>query len=545
MPLVQPRLDSVEEWRFVNYNNDEHPIHVHVNDFQVTEYYDPTTGLRTGADKFSIDNANAPAPTMQIDETVIEPGILSIRTRFDDYIGLFVMHCHRLNHEDNGLMALINVIPAISSYAVAVPGAPGKAAQVRVHDGNGDRLLATVTPFPGYEGSVSVAMGDVDDDGVYDLLVGAGKDHAPEVVVYSGKARNGRNAFATELARFRPFAAEARGGVSVAAAQIDGTSADNIIVGSGPGIASEVRVYSSKLPSSPGTAPALFATFSPYAGDRSGVSLATGFVDFATGRHSIVTAPGPGVPAEVKVFAFSLFKPINNRGGHAAGHTGVHAAGPSQPANTASFKPFGDAYRGGVSLATGWLAGSLGGAKRIVVSQLAGPGTVKVFSSGSALDEGPALYLHSPNEHDHAPAFREIASFNPFDGDIRHTRRHHEHDHRRRPAGQRRGRAGPERERHEVRVRQAARAGDDAASPASRRSLFRSRLAAGHARRRLTTAPGGSRHKRGSLRARKPNKIGVLLISKKVRPAPGEEPAAREPGLGTGRGGDVTGSRSS
>ena len=64
---------------------------------------------------------------MEIDESVIEPGILSIRTRFDDYIGLFVMHCHRLNHEDNGLMMLINVIPAISSYAVAVPGAPGKA----------------------------------------------------------------------------------------------------------------------------------------------------------------------------------------------------------------------------------------------------------------------------------------------------------------------------------------------------------------------------------------------------------------------------------
>ena len=122
VPLIQPRLNSVEEWRFVNHNNDEHPIHVHVNDFQVTEYYDPTTGLRTGPDKFGIDNANPPAPTMQIDESVIEPGILSIRTRFDDYIGLFVMHCHRLNHEDNGLMMLINVIPAISSYAVARAG---------------------------------------------------------------------------------------------------------------------------------------------------------------------------------------------------------------------------------------------------------------------------------------------------------------------------------------------------------------------------------------------------------------------------------------
>ena len=117
--------------------------------------------------------------------------------------------------------------------------------------------------FPAIEGSVSVAMGDVDDDGVYDLLVGAGKDHAPEVVVYSGKAKNGKYAFVTELARFRPFAAVARGGISVTAAQIDGTTADNIIVGSGPGIPSEVRVYSSKLPSSPGTAPALFSHVQP------------------------------------------------------------------------------------------------------------------------------------------------------------------------------------------------------------------------------------------------------------------------------------------
>ena len=125
---------------------------------------------------------------MQIDESVIQPGMLSMRTRFDDYTGLFVMHCHRLNHEDNGLMALINVIPAVSTYAVAIPGAPGKPAQVRVYDGNGDRLVATVTPFPGFEGSVSVAMGDVDDDGALDLIVGAGKGHAPEVVVYAAMA---------------------------------------------------------------------------------------------------------------------------------------------------------------------------------------------------------------------------------------------------------------------------------------------------------------------------------------------------------------------
>ena len=55
------------------------------------------------------------------------------------------------------------------------------------------------------------------------------------------------------------------------------------------------------------------------------MSIATGFVDFSTGRDSIVTAPGPGSPAEVKVFAFPLLKPIAGSS-HAGGQPRVHAA---------------------------------------------------------------------------------------------------------------------------------------------------------------------------------------------------------------------------
>jgi hypothetical protein len=94
----------------------------------------------------------------------------------------------------------------------------------------------------------------------------------------------------------------------------------------------------------------------------------------------------------------------------------TQATGTEEPVNTASFTPFGKDYRGGVSLATGWLAGSLGGAKRIVVSQLSDGGLVKIFSSGSALDGGPPLYLQSPLHHGHATNFREIAAFEPFAG---------------------------------------------------------------------------------------------------------------------------------
>jgi hypothetical protein len=99
------------------------------------------------------------------------------------------MHCHRLNHEDNGLMAMVNVIPAVSSYAVVVPGSSASnPTEVRILDGRNDKVFATVIPFKGYTGDLNVAMADVDRDGVLNLIVGAGKDHAPEVVAFAGHA---------------------------------------------------------------------------------------------------------------------------------------------------------------------------------------------------------------------------------------------------------------------------------------------------------------------------------------------------------------------
>ena len=412
VPLLQPRLGSVEEWTFVNHNNDEHPIHIHVNDFQTVASNDPSTGITTGPEMWYIDNANVPVPVLGPGEVVIQPGTLSLRSSFDHFTGLFVMHCHRLNHEDNGLMTLVNVIPAVSPYAVAVPGTEGRAAEVKVYDGKDDKLIATVTPFEGFAGAPSVSLGDLDDDGVYDLLVGAGKGHAPEVVAYSGKAAGGKGSFETELARFEAFDPSAQGGISVAAAQIDGSSADSIIVGSGPGILSEVKVFHAKLPE-PGKAPELFSTFNPYLDDKNGVSVAAGFVDFSTGRYSIVTAPGAGSVAQVKVFNFSLMKPIDTARAKLEGSEQCEP-GKNKPAVTNAFMPFGMEYRGGLSLATGWLTGPLGGAETIAAGQLAGPGKVKIYSSGSRLEGGPKVYLASA-EHTPIATFSEIASFTPFD----------------------------------------------------------------------------------------------------------------------------------
>jgi len=182
-------------------------------------------------------------------------------------------------------------------------------------------------------------------------------------------------------------------------------------------------VFSSELPNpaSGGTAPEVFSSFVPYEGSTAGVQVATGMVDAASGRASIVTAPGPGEPAEVKTFRYDLYTPtarsLAASGSGAAPGTTAHAGhGDGDPQQTSSFLAFDDGYLGGVSLSTGWVAGAEGGAKSIVVGMLAAPGTVKVFSSGSRLDGEPLMYLESPNHHTGDVAFREIASFDPFGG---------------------------------------------------------------------------------------------------------------------------------
>ncbi|HZA09471.1 multicopper oxidase domain-containing protein [Mycobacterium sp.] len=411
IPLIQPRLDSVEEWKFSNFNNDGHPIHVHVNNLQVTEVVDPVAGTRTGVQPWGQDIVNVPQPTTDANENALTPATVTMRTQFVEYTGAFVMHCHRLNHEDNGMMALINVIPTVSSYAVAIPGSKGAPATVEVRDGNGDKVLAVPTPFPAFEGTPSVAMADVNGDGVLDLIVGTGAGVAPEVVVYDG-ANGGLGPFSNELARFSPFNTDFRGGVSVAGADVDGNGLrDNIIVAAGPGTDSQVKVFSSRLPNEPHKAPDVFSTFTPYPGSRSGVTLATGLVDAASGRPSIVTAPGPGEPAHIKTFRYDLYTPTER-----AKAKGAHASQITEPATTSDFLAYDAAYTGGVSLAAGWVAGAEGGAQSIVTGQLAGDGTVQVWSTGSRLDGQPQMYLESANHDMGAVHFASIASFAPFVG---------------------------------------------------------------------------------------------------------------------------------
>ena len=378
-PLLQPRLGSVEQWSFVNNNNDEHPIHVHVNDFQVMEIVDAARGTATGVQHWGEDNANVPAPLLGPRESVIKPGTLALRSQFTEFTGAFVMHCHRLNHEDNGLMTFVNVIPAVSSFAVAASGSPGSDASVRVYDGSGDVPLATVVPFPGFQGTAQRGHGRRRRRSGPRPRRRQGPGSTPEIVVYAGAAARGAAAFGTELMRFLAFDASfsgrrqrrrrrhrrqrACGQRHRRRRPWDRGERQGLRLGTA-GAARHGAGASSRASR-------------PIPSTTTGVTVAAGLVDAVSGRFSIVTAPGAGSPAQIKTFRFDLFTPNTGPSAWCAPNDPLP---PGVPRVTSDFLAFDRSYMGGVSLSTGWIGGgAYGGAQSIVVGQASGPGASRSF----------------------------------------------------------------------------------------------------------------------------------------------------------------------
>ncbi|MGD1835149.1 MAG: multicopper oxidase family protein [Nitrososphaeraceae archaeon] len=88
------KLGDLEEWTIKNIDDEQHTFHIHVNDFQV---------MSVNGEPY---NANG------LQDTVVLPGNgeVVVRIPFEDFIGVFVYHCHILPHEDTGMMGTVEVI---------------------------------------------------------------------------------------------------------------------------------------------------------------------------------------------------------------------------------------------------------------------------------------------------------------------------------------------------------------------------------------------------------------------------------------------------
>ena len=87
------RAGAVEEWTITNSSQLDHPFHLHVWPMQVVSIggyaLDPPTWQ---------DVVNVPARRSSV-----------VRIAFDGMTGRTVYHCHILDHEDNGMMGVIEV----------------------------------------------------------------------------------------------------------------------------------------------------------------------------------------------------------------------------------------------------------------------------------------------------------------------------------------------------------------------------------------------------------------------------------------------------
>ena len=169
----------------------------------------------------------------------------------------------------------------------------GEQAAIRIFDGSGESLIKSFSPFKTGD-NVKVAAGDIDGDGgdeiISTLWDGAG---TRPVVVISDKD-------GAQRASFRPMGNEYGYGYTVAAGDIDGDGIAEIIVGGGPGafVPAAVKAYKYK----DGWIQDTGLGFLAYDGGY-GVNVAGGDIS-GSGSAKIITGPGPNPLAgsEIKVW---------------------------------------------------------------------------------------------------------------------------------------------------------------------------------------------------------------------------------------------------
>jgi FtsP/CotA-like multicopper oxidase with cupredoxin domain len=169
--VVPLTLGAVEEWKVVNATFGppngapiSHPFHIHINPFQIVEVFNPNQTAVTAQGKTvpkyvfyndpkpddvqcyldpndpttwkdckNVDDPSVPRVWWDVfpipsgtgatdakgqpinnasGNPILVPGFFRMRSRFVDFAGQYVMHCHILAHEDRGMMMMVVVAPA-------------------------------------------------------------------------------------------------------------------------------------------------------------------------------------------------------------------------------------------------------------------------------------------------------------------------------------------------------------------------------------------------------------------------------------------------
>lgn len=170
-----------------------------------------------------------------------------------------------------------------------ITGAGGGAqAHVKAFSGADNSLIASFFAFNSFAGGVRVAAGDVNGDGRADIITGAGPGGGPQVIAFDAVSL-------AQLNSFFAYAPTFNGGVFVAAGDVNGDGRTDIITGADAGGSPHVKAFSARDGSE------LLSFFAYDAAFAGGVRVAA--IDTnSDGRADILTGPGPGAEANLRVF---------------------------------------------------------------------------------------------------------------------------------------------------------------------------------------------------------------------------------------------------
>ena len=175
-----------------------------------------------------------------------------------------------------------------SAMVLTAPFSIGKIKNA-VSDYNGNKESEFFAYGENFSGGNEIIGADVNGDGIDEIITGAGPGGGPQVRIF--------NTAGEVKGQFFAYGQNFRGGVNVAAGDVNGDGIDEIITGAGPGGGPQVRIFNiaGKVEGQ------FFAYDSSF---RGGVRVAVGDIDggAAQKKQEIITAPGSGGGPHIKIF---------------------------------------------------------------------------------------------------------------------------------------------------------------------------------------------------------------------------------------------------
>ncbi len=212
------------------------------------------------------------------------------------------------DHFDGGVYVASADMTGDGKAEIVVGAGEGGGPRVKVYDGAAGGQLGDFWGIEdrGFNGGVRVALGDLNRDGRADLVCAAGEGGGPRVAGYDARSIKNGAAPTRLFDDFYAFETSLANGCYVAVGDFNNDGIGDLVCGAGEGGAPRVTVFNGKSVLA-GNTTTWLANF--YAGDPNlsgGVRVAVKDTN-ADGKLDLITAPAPGADGTVRVYAASSF----------------------------------------------------------------------------------------------------------------------------------------------------------------------------------------------------------------------------------------------